>query len=474
MTALPNGEKLTDYQYNYDLNGNRTAKQRAKHQTFYGYDVMNRLKTASYDGKEEQFSYDKVGNRLMYQTGEDEVFYGYNVKNQLVEMKQKLGLTLFTYDPQGNTIKEESNQGSRHFAYDTLGRQVKAVTEQGDTLLHRYDAKGLRCETQENEKVSKFIFHKGNLVAELNQEDEPVSRWIRGHEVVGVEKYEASKEDLETPNPTSLSRRYFYHQDEQGSTVSITNEHQEEVNTYHYDAFGKVLEAREGIANAITYTGQQYDQATQQYYLRARFYNPTIGRFTQEDVYRGDGLNLYAYCKANPVMYYDPKGYMGCNKDSSEQGKDDTPGTDKNNNGAGGSSDVIGELEYVHYEKKNKVTDVKDLNAQVQQQIDGLNRIITEEGMGGLKERVQNYGPEIEAEGRKYVKTLEPAPKGEAHLHVPDMKVGGAPTDVHGTGNRRNNSIIGGQADRISREILNMSDKTTKIIGKLKVIGVKE
>ena len=42
-----------------------------------------------------------------------------------------------------------------------------------------------------------------------------------------------------------------------------------------------------------------------------------IGRFTQEDTYRGDELNLYAYCGNNPVMYYDPSGYqeqniLGC------------------------------------------------------------------------------------------------------------------------------------------------------------------
>ena len=59
----------------------------------------------------------------------------------------------------------------------------------------------------------------------------------------------------------------------------------------------------------MTYTGQQYDSVTQQYYLRARFYNPTIGRFTQEDVYRGDGLNLYDYCDSNPVIYFDPSGF---------------------------------------------------------------------------------------------------------------------------------------------------------------------
>ena len=54
------------------------------------------------------------------------------------------------------------------------------------------------------------------------------------------------------------------------------------------------------------------DPITQQYYLRARFYNPVIGRFTQEDTYYGDGLNLYQYCQANPVGYVDPSGHNVC------------------------------------------------------------------------------------------------------------------------------------------------------------------
>ncbi|MEQ2390660.1 RHS repeat-associated core domain-containing protein, partial [Waltera intestinalis] len=63
------------------------------------------------------------------------------------------------------------------------------------------------------------------------------------------------------------------------------------------------------LNNRIRYTGQQYDELTEQYYLRARYYNPVAGRFMQEDVYQGDGLNLYAYCGNNPVVYDDPSGY---------------------------------------------------------------------------------------------------------------------------------------------------------------------
>ncbi len=112
-----------------------------------------------------------------------------------------------------------------------------------------------------------------------------------------------------------------YHQDEQGSTAYITGQDKTIENCYQYDAFGNLTEKKEGIENRILYTGQQYDQETGQYYLRARYYNPAVGRFLQEDTYRGDGLNLYAYCANNPVMYYDPSGHEACggNPEQNEQ-----------------------------------------------------------------------------------------------------------------------------------------------------------
>ncbi len=103
---------------------------------------------------------------------------------------------------------------------------------------------------------------------------------------------------------------YHYVSDEKGSiTHLISSEEERVLNEYSYDVFGNRTVLKETVDNLFGYTGQQYDGITGQYYLRARYYNPVIGRFIQEDTYYGDGLNLYAYCCNNPVMYYDPTGH---------------------------------------------------------------------------------------------------------------------------------------------------------------------
>ena len=58
----------------------------------------------------------------------------------------------------------------------------------------------------------------------------------------------------------------------------------------------------------------------------------------QEDVYQGDGLNLYAYCSNNPVVYYDPSGYKkgsnsGCPPASNNGGDGGAP--EENESGSG-------------------------------------------------------------------------------------------------------------------------------------------
>ena len=47
---------------------------------------------------------------------------------------------------------------------------------------------------------------------------------------------------------------------------------------------------------------------TNSIYLRARYYNPGIGRFTQQDPAMADGYNWYVYCSGNPIKFKDPTG----------------------------------------------------------------------------------------------------------------------------------------------------------------------
>ncbi|HOV28159.1 MAG TPA: RHS repeat-associated core domain-containing protein [Pseudobacteroides sp.] len=173
-------------------------------------------------------------------------------------------------------------------------------TAEGGYIRNRYDPEGLRYELYENGKVSRFIFSGREVVTEVDDNYGLKAAIIRGHEIL------AQKD--------SKDSSYYYFNNAHGDVTALLDGRGEIVNRYKYDAFGNTIEAVEKVHNRFRYAGEQFDPVTGQYYLRARFYNPVIGRFTQEDTYRGDGLNLYAYVQNNPVKYVDPSGYCGESK----------------------------------------------------------------------------------------------------------------------------------------------------------------
>ena len=77
---------------------------------------------------------------------------------------------------------------------------------------------------------------------------------------------------------------------------------------FEYDAFGKRVGVRYGTPyTPMCYNGQYEDSETGLVYLRNRYYDPSIGRFTTEDPAK-DGLNWYVYCANDPVNFVDPLG----------------------------------------------------------------------------------------------------------------------------------------------------------------------
>ena len=171
-------------------------------------------------------------------------------------------------------------------------------TFNGNIQINYYDAEGLHHEMEENGKLVSFIYHGDEVIAEESQEDR--IRYIRTSVLLAS--------DAE-----SARTYYHYASDEMGSITHVVDENEEILNHYEYDAWGNLTVCEEKVHNRFKFNGQQYDPISQQYYLRARYYNPVIGRFTQEDSYNVDGLNLYVYCRNNPVSYVDPSGNI-CEK----------------------------------------------------------------------------------------------------------------------------------------------------------------
>lgn len=319
-----NGNLLYDAFMVYDLNGNRTGKTGERlgadgnlqvMHTVYRYDLMNRLTEEDRNGTGERYAYDLCSNRLIkeqYRNGSVDVTegYKYNERNELAERVREGSLTIYSYDKNGSLVLEEEGGKKSEYQYDLLNRQIYVKTLDGKEQENFYDGEGLRAELKENGKASTFLFYNGEILTEGDGDSEPIRRYLSG---VGL----SHVEDVRT------GVLHTYHQDEQGSTAYITGNGMAVENCYVYDAFGNVLEKKEDTQSRILYTGQQHDQETGQYYLRTRYYNSVIGRFTQEDTYRGDGLNLYAYCVNNPVLYYDPSGHS-CNNNGQNK-MDETP-----------------------------------------------------------------------------------------------------------------------------------------------------
>ena len=290
----------------------------------------------------EKLGYDAAGNRIWRETEQEITTYRYDNCNRLQELRREYKNTetstaqpqiiRYTYDRQGNMLSE----GEKKYSYDSFGRMVRAevpvehrgasnkpdehagfnhaaqstgetfgiqenssATREFQVQINRYDGEGLRHEMEENGRLIKFLYNEEREVVAEETGNGTITRYIRGLGIISSDSEEAKT-------------YYHYVSDEQGSITHILSEDAEILNHYSYDAFGNIIEKTEQVENRFCYNGEMLDSITQQYYLRARFYNPVIGRFTQEDTYYGDGLNLYQYCQANPVGYVDPSGHNIC------------------------------------------------------------------------------------------------------------------------------------------------------------------
>lgn len=103
----------------------------------------------------------------------------------------------------------------------------------------------------------------------------------------------------------------FFVTDRLGSVVVLPDNDGEYAGGYSYDPYGQERVTTEGVAeeNILRYAGTQYDIDTGLYKMGHRYYDPSIGRFTQPDPSGGEN-NQFAYAANNPINNTDPLGLL--------------------------------------------------------------------------------------------------------------------------------------------------------------------
>jgi len=295
LNTDPTGKEMFVYKYAYDGNGNPILKEENGKVTAYGYDALNRLQEVIYPGNvKERFTYDANGNRLKREFRDILEQYEYDNCNRLIQRIKNGLVTEYEYDEKGNLIKEKEGELTKLYSYDGFDRLIRVQNPDGTYMENIYDAEDLRTISIENGRYNRYIYSGRNIACEVDEDWRLKDRIVRGHTIL-------QKED-------GNKNAYYYIHNSHGDITALTDDKGKIANAYSYDAFGNILDSVERVDNRFKYSGEVYDSVAGQYYLRARYYNPSIGRFIQEDPFRGDGLNLYAYVANNPVRYIDPTG----------------------------------------------------------------------------------------------------------------------------------------------------------------------
>lgn len=362
---VPSGNPITDFQYTYDAAGNRTQKAQLDYTEDYAYDDLYRLvgvkrsaglQTGGLTGS-WRYVYDPVGNRLVEQHDDAVTTYSYNERNQLLQtvaggtMRWRgvldepgsvsftsatvngqparmlqgnvfeadlpmapgtNAVTLvatdmsgnqttknytvevsgtnatYTYDPNGNTTQKVDGADSWTYEWNAENQLVRVSKNGVEVASYKYDAAGRRVE-QAGVATSTWAYDQDDI---LRAESAPgVDSWVHGPW---------------TDEPLAAGVRWV-HADGLGSVVHETDQGGLPTLTRRHSAFGVPEMTR--FVDGYSFTAREWTAVAQLHYYRARYYDPTIARFSSSDpIGFFGGVNFYLYANASPQNWIDPFG----------------------------------------------------------------------------------------------------------------------------------------------------------------------
>jgi RHS repeat-associated protein len=278
--------------------------------TTYSYDLAGRqtgLVTKRGNGSviaEYSYILDSVGNHTREDITEPLVSfpsmnkplinYTYNAANRI----QTADSTSFTFDFNGNTT------GKTGYIYTSDVKNNLTSVSGRFNANYTYDGAGLRREASCNGVVKKYVLDilgMSKVLMETNTSGAPLNYYVYGLGIISR---------IKPDNSTN-----YYVSDFRGSTVAMVDgsANANITHKYSYDDFGAVIKSVEADFNPFRYVGKygvMYEDSSL-VFMRARYYDNSIGRFLSEDPVWS--VNLYTYADNNPITKVDPDGKIAAN-----------------------------------------------------------------------------------------------------------------------------------------------------------------
>lgn len=285
----------------------------------YGYDNFGRRISATFgNGSATSYEYDgasrlKTLAHNLAGTDADVSFgFRYSPANEIIENTRSndnyatAGHSSGVLSTPVDGLNEITPGGSVTPSYDGRGNMTsdgtKAYSYSGDDELTNageigltYDSLGRLAKVVNGANTSQFLYDGNRVIGEYSATGQMNLRYVFGP---------GADEPLATYFPSGL--RYWYHADERGSIVTVSDPNGVKTGFNRYDEYGNPAAGNWGL---YQYTGQKLIYGTKLYDYKNRVYNPSLRRFAQADpLGYYAGMNLYAYVGGDPVNLTDPDG----------------------------------------------------------------------------------------------------------------------------------------------------------------------
>ena len=280
------------FDYTYGRTGNRLTASDRNGGSSYSYDSIYRMTEEAISRSEAKgtltYGLDPVGNRQSLAstvTGISQQSASYNANDQV---------TANTYDSNGNTL----GASGKSYAYDSMDRMTSF---NNGSVKMVYDGDGNRVAKTVGGVTTQYLVDELNPTGLPQVMDEVVKSGVAQRTYLyGLRRISQTQVASGTTS--------YYGYDAHGDVRYLMNSGGVVSDTYDYDAFGNLVGSTGTTPNVYRYQGEALDSETGLYYMRARYYDPTVGRFLNVDPMTDQGAHPYEYAAADPVNGHDPTG----------------------------------------------------------------------------------------------------------------------------------------------------------------------